>query len=162
MIQKFFFTTVAVSMIFILSGGLATVSAAGVRIDSSLYPDGAATVKGGTVEADNDINVVEDTRTILTAKIVSTILGIAGVVAIFFIINNAWYMVASAGKEETLTQHKKGLMWAVIGLVLIILSYSIVRFIASIPFQAGQVPTAPTSGPSEPPASTSSGPSTGP
>ncbi len=56
----------------------------------------------------------------------------------FFIIQNAFGIISAAGSEEKLGQHKKGLTWAIVGLLLIILSYSIIRFIISVPFQADE------------------------
>ncbi len=115
-----------------------------VTIEPSLHPDNAPTVTKQNPSSANEQNLNFDTaRNKITARVVNTVLGLAGVVAIFFIINNAWYLTISAGQEEKITQHKKGLMWAVIGLVLIILSYSIIRFVISIPFQAQEKNPAP-------------------
>lgn len=120
---------------------VAPVTFAAVPLDPNYFPQGAATVSGKNPadKAASERNV-EVARSALTSRIVGAILGIAGVVAIFSILNNAWFLVASGGREEVITQHKKGLMWAVIGLILIILSYSIIRFIISIPFQANETP----------------------
>lgn len=106
-----------------------TVSLAAVTLPSDLRPPGAPTLTGDTPEKQADV---------FTARVVNFILGFAGIVAIFFIVNNAWFLIASGGSEETITQHKKGLMWAVVGLILIILSYSIISFIIEIPFKADQ------------------------
>lgn len=114
-----------------------------VTIDPSLHPDNAPTISGQSPSSANEQNMSLDAgRLKLTAKVVNTVLGFAGVVAIFFVINNSWYLIISGGQEEKITQHKKGLMWAVIGLILIILSYSIIRFVISIPFQAAEKPPA--------------------
>ncbi len=108
-----------------------------VTIDPSYHPDNAPTVTKQNPSSANEQNVsFDDARNKITARVMNTVLGLAGVVAIFFIINNSWYLIISGGQEEKITQHKKGLMWAIIGLILIILSYSIIRFVISIPFQA--------------------------
>lgn len=107
-------------------------------IDPKYRPDNTPTI---TENPQDETNVnVEQARAKLTFRIVNAVLGIAGVVAIFFIINNAWFMIISAGKEEAVTQRKKGLTWALVGLLFIILSYSIIRFIIQIPFQAQEEP----------------------
>lgn len=140
MLKRLFFISALSILIFSFGSFVALAdnhmpkpSGKGIVIDDALNPGGVPTIYN---DEDSEVDLVDKTREELTRRIVSAVFGIAGIVAVFFIINNAWYMVASAGKEETLTQHKKGLMWAVIGLVLIILSYSIVRFIISIPFGA--------------------------
>lgn len=143
---KFIFAAALVCFLFAGSWNFARAQ---VAIDPLLKPPGASTVtgqepstEGETAEARSQGAAGEyseqATRILLLERITSFILGLAGVVAIFFIINNAWFLIASGGSEETITQHKKGLMWAVVGLILIILSYSIIRFIISIPFQAGE------------------------
>lgn len=123
-------------VVFFSFVGPPVVSAA-VGIDPELHPQGAPTVTGGKAETEKDLKPEDITRK-FTANIVAVLFGIAGTVAIFFILNNAWYLVISAGSEEKIGQHKKGIMWAIIGLILIILSYSIVRFVISIPFQADE------------------------
>lgn len=120
----------------------APVAFAQVSLDPNYFPQGAATISGKTPGESASEKNNEFARSVFTRNIVGAILGIAGVVAIFSILNNAWFLVASGGREEVITQHKKGLMWAVIGLILIILSYSIIRFIISIPFQANEAPPA--------------------
>lgn len=137
MVRKVLFYSFISSLIFLFS--VSSVLAA-VTLPSDLYPEGAPTITGQKPETEGSFVTAEDATSALTVRIVNFILGFAGVVAIFFIINNAWFLIASGGSEETITQHKKGLMWAVVGLILIILSYSIIRFIISIPFQADQAP----------------------
>lgn len=125
-------------------GSVPFIASAAVGIDPGLHPKGAPTVSGQEPAKDAKPSdaaaeyTADATRALLLERVTNVILGIAGTVAIFFIINNAWYLVISSGSEEKIGQHKKGIMWAVIGLILIILSYSIVRFVISIPFQADE------------------------
>lgn len=116
-------------------------AAGGVKIDPSYHPSNAPTITGEAAESVKEKSLdVETARIQFFARIVNVLLGIVGIIAVFALINNAWWLAASAGQEEALTQHKKGLKWAVIGLILVILSYSIVRWIVSIPFQADEAP----------------------
>ena len=156
--RKFIFIIVLSSIVASL---FAPPAFAAVPLNPLFHPENAPTITGeaptitgeaptGTAEA--EINP-DKARIKFTKKIVNVVLGIAGIVAIFFILNSAIFIVASAGKEEVITQHKKGLMWAIIGLILIILSYSIIRFIISIPFSADQAPaesTTPATTPAAP------------
>ena len=128
-----------------LAAAFPAAASAAVPIDPLLYPQGAPTVSGDaptTLQQQQAEYETENARILLMQRITNVILGIAGVIAVFFIMNNAWFLIISAGKEETVTQHKKGLMWAIVGLILIILSYSIVRFIISLTFQANEPPAA--------------------
>ncbi len=67
----------------------------------------------------------------LTISVLSIIagglLGFAGPVAVILIIVNAFKMAKGGADSEELEQAKKGLTWTIIGLLLIILSWGIVR-----------------------------------
>ena len=125
----------------------------GVAIDPLLRPGTLPTSTGqeSVTKGDEDTRKrrealnysVSATRSLLLSKITNVLLSIAGVIAIFAILNNAFYIIASGG-GEAIDARKKGLMWAIIGLILIILSYSIIRFIISIPLGAGEEPAAQT------------------
>ena len=121
-----------------------------VTLDPTYRPENLPTITG-TVEdqATTTARYKEaNVRVQLVRRFGDIILGLAGVVAVFFIMNNAFFMIASAGNEETVTSHKKGLMWAIVGLLLILLSYSIMRFVISQTFLADQrQPAAPAAAP---------------
>lgn len=170
--KKILSVIVVCSVVGILLGAAITLVPAyaetgGIPIDPLLRPDSAPTITKSEPnvsgsESERMSRALDDYREAsvrerLLHRIVNIILSTAGVIAIFFIIQNAFFLVTSAGGEEKVTQHKKGLTWAIIGLVLIILSYSIIRFIIGLTFEADQ--PAPTSPPStetaaEAPAST--------
>ncbi len=138
--SKIFFTGI---FLIVAAWFVSPVAFAAVAIDPNLYPKNTPTVSdqkptGNTAAEAAPEYASDSVSVLLLEKITNVILGIAGVVAIFFILNNAWYLVIAGGAEEQISQHKKGLMWAVVGLILIILSYSIVRFVISIPFQADE------------------------
>ena len=118
-----------------------TTLAAGIPIDPSLRPENLPTASGlNTSTKDQAAAEYQELelRRLLIERVTNVILGIAGIVAVYSIVNNAWWMVASGGKEEAITQHKKGLLWVIMGLIFLILSVSIIRFIISIPFQADE------------------------
>lgn len=154
--MKHFFLIAVLSILF--SFGAALAAQAAVTIDPDLYPGGAATISGerpGPADAvvnepgDGTRNAADGYRRYITSRIVSVLLGIAGVIAVYFIVLNGFWLAASGGSEEVVTQHKKGLMWAVVGLLLVILSYSILRFIISVPFAADERLIAPPPQPGE-------------
>ncbi len=85
----------------------------------------------------------------LIVSVVSVILGIAAMVAVLFIVLGGFRYITSAGNDEQAKVGRAMLTNAIIGLVIIILAYTIVSVVA------GAVKSAGDSG-STPPASTSS------
>ena len=67
----------------------------------------------------------------LAQAIIQVILGFAGIVAVLFIIIGGFQYMTSAGNDELAARGKKTLVNAVIGLVLIIISYIIVVVISN-------------------------------
>lgn len=64
--------------------------------------------------------------------IVNSLLAILGLVAVVFLIYAGVLMVTSAGNEEATGKAKKIITYAAIGIVIILLSYSIVRFVTNL------------------------------
>jgi len=64
-------------------------------------------------------------------KIINIALGIAGLIAVLFLIIGGFRYITSAGNEETAEQAKKIIVNAIIGVVVIILSFVIVRVISN-------------------------------
>jgi len=54
---------------------------------------------------------------------------LAGVLAVFMIILSGFTMITSAGKEEAVANSRKRITSAVIGLIIVALSWTLVRFI---------------------------------
>lgn len=63
--------------------------------------------------------------------LINYFLGFLGIVAVAFIIYGGVLLVTSGGEEEAMTKAKKILTYAVIGFVVIALSYTIVTFVTS-------------------------------
>jgi len=64
-------------------------------------------------------------------QLINYVLGFLGLVAVAMLIYAGVMMVTSAGNEEGVGKAKKLITYAVIGIVIILLSYSIVTFITS-------------------------------
>ena len=64
-------------------------------------------------------------------KIINIALAIAGLVAVLFLIIGGFRYITSAGNEETAEQAKAIILNAIIGIVVIILSFVIVRVISN-------------------------------
>jgi len=63
--------------------------------------------------------------------LINYFLGFLGLVAVAFIIYGGVLMVTSAGEEEGVGKAKKIITYAAIGIVIILLSYTIVSFVTS-------------------------------
>ncbi|HMR55613.1 MAG TPA: pilin [Candidatus Doudnabacteria bacterium] len=78
-------------------------------------------------------NPLEDDRPEeIIVRIINILLTIAGVLAVIFIIVGGLMMVTSAGNENRLKNGKQTLIYAVLGLILTLLSFSIVAIIQTI------------------------------
>ena len=68
----------------------------------------------------------------LVTNVLQWLLGIAGSVALIMIIAGGFFYIGAAGDEQKATQGKKILTWAIGGLVVVLLSYSIIVVIEDI------------------------------
>jgi len=67
----------------------------------------------------------------LILRVINIALEVAGLVAVLFLIIGGFRYITSAGNEETAEQAKKIIINAIIGIVVIILSFVIVRVISN-------------------------------
>lgn len=72
----------------------------------------------------------ESSPTVFIMKIINIALGLAGLVAVLFLLIGGFRYITSAGNEEVAEQAKKIIINAIIGIVVIILSFVIVRVIS--------------------------------
>jgi hypothetical protein len=70
------------------------------------------------------------TDTIL--RIIQILLGLAGLVAVLILIIGGFRYITSFGNEETTGEAKKMILNAIIGIVIIILSFVIVQVVSSV------------------------------
>ena len=64
--------------------------------------------------------------------IINYFLGLLGLIAVAFLIYAGVLMVTAGGNEEQVAKAKKIITYAVIGLIIVILSFAIVQFVASV------------------------------
>lgn len=67
----------------------------------------------------------------LALRIVNYVLGFLGFIAVVMIIYGGFLYVSAAGKEETIGKAKKIIMYAIVGIVIILLSFAIVNTVLS-------------------------------
>ncbi len=72
-----------------------------------------------------------NTATEIIIRIVEILLAIAGLVAVIFLIVGGFRYITAGGNEETAESAKKTITNAIIGIVIIILAFVIVRVIAN-------------------------------
>ncbi len=65
----------------------------------------------------------------IIAVVIRILLILAGALAVLFLIIGGFWYLTSAGNEEQATKGKKALMYSILGLVIIVLSYSIVSIV---------------------------------
>ncbi|HEX9503064.1 MAG TPA: hypothetical protein VF974_01945 [Patescibacteria group bacterium] len=69
----------------------------------------------------------DDTFALLLQRILTGFLGVAGLIAILLMVMGGFRYITSSGNEEMAESGKKTLEWSVLGLIVIILSYVLVR-----------------------------------
>lgn len=135
-----FLKAATLSLAFMLMGSfvvLPSVSAETADITPTLSSeisgsDFAADATGAISEADRvDIAITSDFRTAVVG-IVNYILTFLGLIAVGFVIYAGIILVTSAGEEDKLEEAKRIIMYATIGIVIILLSYSIVNVIFGV------------------------------
>ncbi len=77
------------------------------------------------------INNLNDAK-VKALKLFSWFLGVIGIVAVIMIVYAGARMVISAGNEEQINGAKKTITWAIIGLAVSMLAYSIVAIIENL------------------------------
>jgi len=69
---------------------------------------------------------------VLLRFIIQPIFFLAGGVAIIIVMYSSFRLIAARGEEEGVTAAKKSLIWALVGLALVMLSYTIISNLAKI------------------------------
>ncbi|MBT7703651.1 hypothetical protein HN748_05440, partial [Candidatus Peregrinibacteria bacterium] len=77
-------------------------------------------------------NFSDRSITYIIADVAVVLLQIAGILAVFFIIMSGFNYIKAFGKEEEIQKAKKGMTWAIVGLIVVILSYAIVQNVIRI------------------------------
>lgn len=120
------------SLLLILVLTLSNTVMAAAPIDPSLRP----------INVPFDLNYANNnasSNTIIVLNILAgALLYFAGPIAIIMIAFSGFQIVTGGAESEKLDEGKKSLTWAIIGLLAIILSYSIVRIALAIIIDSGQ------------------------
>lgn len=109
---------------------------AAVAIDSSLRPEyapqGYSEIYNSTGNPSQDELFSDGSITFIIADIAVVLIQMAGILAIFFLIVSGFNYIKSFGADEEIQKAKKGMTWALIGLIVVIMSYAIVQNVIRI------------------------------
>ncbi len=113
---------------------LSVPALAAIGIDPDLRPEYAPGSRAEIANPDATPETKYGTSAVslVIADIALVLIQISGVIAIYFIVNSGLTYVKAFGREEELGKAKKGLIWALVGLVVIISAYAIVQNIIRI------------------------------
>jgi hypothetical protein len=64
---------------------------------------------------------------VMVARVTNTLIGLAGIYAVYVIIGAGFWLVVTMGNEEKLTNYKKQISQAVVGFVLVLMAYMFVN-----------------------------------
>ena len=87
--------------------------------------------KGALTEADGYVMTL-DCAPILFFNLIFWALFFAGLIALLLVIFGGFKFMTSGGDQKAVEGAKKTIMWAIIGLAVVLLSFAIVRLIADI------------------------------
>lgn len=68
----------------------------------------------------------------LVVRVITYVLPIVGAIALAMIIYGGVLLITSSGDPEKLTKAKQTLLWAIIGIIIVVLSYAIVVSLSQI------------------------------
>lgn len=121
----------AATMFWAVSGDALALS-----LDDSLRPDNLPGVEIQDATSDtNPETAATQTLIIYVGGLVSKFLLFAGAISIIFLIVAGANYITAFGKDERIEKGKRGMFWSVAGLLIIMLSYAIVRGVISILLQ---------------------------
>jgi len=84
---------------------------------------------GSDLELPDFLNLKKQDPNILINRVIKTIVGVVGSLALAVFVYGGILWMTSAGNEKRVTDGKNAMLWAVIGLVVIFFAYTIVSFI---------------------------------
>ena len=115
---------------------LVETSFAAIQLNDDLRPDNLPTFdiidEEDTPDPENPETRATFTLILFVGNLVSQVLVFAGAVSMIFIIVAGINYVFAFGKDERIGNAKRGIYWALMGLITIIMSYAIVQGIVRI------------------------------
>lgn len=135
MIKKLLLTVLTAMLLsFSIDGALAVI-----QLDDSFRPENLPTMEvEDAVNDDNPETAATQTLIMFVGNIISQVLLFAGALTILFVILAGINYILAFGKDERIEKGKRGIVWSLVGLVVILLSYAIVQGILQIILQVDE------------------------
>lgn len=84
--------------------------------------------EGNVVALTNPLGA-STTIPILIGKVISSVLGVVGSLALIMFVYGGFIWMTASGNEQSVTKGKNIIIWATLGLVVIFSAYALVRFV---------------------------------
>lgn len=68
---------------------------------------------------------------VLIARVTNTLIGLAGIYAVFEVISGAFWLISTMGDEEAITKNRKRINQAVVGFVMVMFAYMFVNTVVN-------------------------------
>jgi preprotein translocase subunit SecG len=135
-------TNITLFVVAVLCAVLCAHVAAPVVFAQQQPGDGGTDVFGGSGGGIKNPLQGSSSITDVLKRVINWMLGLVGFLALIALIIGGLRMIMDFGNEEQVKKAKKTIMWAVIGLMVVILSYAIINIITSDILGAGGGPSA--------------------
>ncbi len=86
---------------------------------------------GQQANINNDIGLTNNSPQVIVARIINVTLGFLGIIAVVIIVAGGFKWMTSGGSEDKIGEAKKLMAAGVIGLIIILASWGISRFVIS-------------------------------
>ena len=128
------FTLGLLAMLSVHAIAAASPTLGAIGINPDLRPGYAPGSRGEMANPGANIEDKYGTQAVsqIIGDIALVFIQISGVIAIYFIVTSGLTYVKAFGREEELGKAKKGLIWSIVGLVVIISAYAIVQNVLRI------------------------------
>ncbi|MFA4815044.1 MAG: hypothetical protein WC924_00410 [Candidatus Gracilibacteria bacterium] len=112
---------------------------AAIQLDDNLRPNNLPTIEiEEAVNDDHPETAATQTLIMFVGNIISQVLLFAGALTIIFLIIAGVNYVIAFGKDERIEKGKLGIVWSLVGLAIILLSYAIVQGVLQIILQVDE------------------------
>lgn len=130
--KKLLLTALAATLFWMLTQGVF----AAIQIPDTLRPDNLPDWDtAAATDAAHPETAATQTVILFVGNMVSQILLFMATIAIFFVILAGANYIFAFGKDERIERGKRGLFWSLAGLIIVLISYSIVQGVISIILQ---------------------------
>lgn len=131
-LKKLVLTVLAASLFWTMTQGVF----AAIQIPDTLRPDNLPDWDvAAATDPDHPETAATQTVILFVGNMVSQVLLFMATIAIVFVIFSGANYIFAFGKDERIERGKRGLFWSLAGLVIVLLSYSIVQGVISIILQ---------------------------